>query len=136
MTIRDLKRVYYIDKEIKSLSKTLEEINSSSYVKAKSYPDTVTVSNYNRYSKVESRAVAIEKIKTTIEDKIVELQETYDTILQWIYSIDDSLVRLILKLRYLDLYTWNQVANAVGGGNSEYSVKKMASRYLQQHIEN
>jgi hypothetical protein len=136
-TLQELKGVYYLDKEIQSLSTTLFEIKSSSVVGSKSYPNTVTVSNYNRYSKVENKVAAIQSVESALKDKIVELQELYNKILQWIFSVDDSLVRMIYKLRYLELYTWNEVADAVGGNNTEYSVKKMAQRYLKKEgIEN
>ena len=100
-TMKELKRVYYLKKEIQSLQKTLQ--------------------------KVEAEAILLNiAIKTT------ELQMQYDKIFTWIFSIDDPLIRLIIKARYLDCYTWNEVADEVGGNNTEYSVKKIAYRYFEK----
>ena len=131
-TLRELKSVAYLDKEIQNLSETLNEIENASVVGAKSYINSCRTSNYNRYSKVEKKALAIVTIKTALENKIVELQELYDNILHWIFNIDDSLIRMVFKLRYLDCLTWNQVADKVGGYNTESSVKKMQQRYLER----
>lgn len=134
MNIQDLKRVQYLNKEIETLSKILDEIIATSLVGAKSYLDTESVSKYSKYSKVENKAVDIASIRTEIEVKIVELQELYHKILHWIFSIDDPLIRLIFEEKYLNLRTWNQVADIVGGMNTEDSVKKMAYRYLEKKV--
>lgn len=100
-TKKELKTVYYLKKEILSLHKT--------------------------FQKVESDAILL-----TIACKTTELQMQYERILNWIFSIDDPLIRLIIKARYLDCYTWNEVADEVGGNNTDHSVKKMAYRYFEK----
>lgn len=48
---------------------------------------------------------------------------------KWIAGIPDSLTRQVFTLRFVHDQTWVQVAVAVGGGNTEDSVRKLAKRY-------
>lgn len=49
----------------------------------------------------------------------------------FVCRIDDSRVRLIISLKFIDGLSWNQVADCMGGGNSEDSVRKMFERYVE-----
>ena len=52
------------------------------------------------------------------------------TVLQaFISQIDDSQVRLIFTMRYLDGYSWHQVAWRLGGNTAD-SVRMIHNRYL------
>lgn len=132
-TIQELKRVQYLKKEIETLSQILKEFKSSSLVGVKLYYGK-ELCVHRRDSKIENRICKIETLKTEIEEKIAELQKLYSKILHWIFSIDDALIRLIFEEKYLNCRTWNQVADIVGGMNTEYSVKKMAYRYLEKKV--
>lgn len=57
--------------------------------------------------------------------KLLEVEE-------YIESIEDSRVRTIIRLRYIEGMTWQQVATYMGGDNSEDSVKKTAQRFLKK----
>lgn len=133
-TIQDLKRVQYLNKEIETLSKILDKIKLGSVVGAKSYRDTESTAKYYKLSKGEKRTVEIESLETEIANRMVELHILYQQILHWIFGIDDALIRLIFEEKYLNCRTWNQVADIVGGQNTEDSVKKMAYRYLEKKV--
>lgn len=49
---------------------------------------------------------------------------------RFIVGIKDSHTRRIVRLRVLDGLSWNEVADAIGGGNTEDSVKKVYYRYI------
>lgn len=61
------------------------------------------------------------------------LLEKKNEIEQFIANIDDSHARRIVRLRFLEGMSWDQVACKVGGGNSEDSVRKYLDRYLEKH---
>lgn len=67
-----------------------------------------------------------------ISEKLSELERKRQEIIDFIMSIDDPQTRLIVKLRCLDLLSWNAVADRVGGMNSEYTVKKRFYRFLEK----
>lgn len=50
----------------------------------------------------------------------------------YIQSIDDPVTREVFTLRYVRHMSWRSVAMALGGGNTEDSVRKIAERRLAQ----
>ncbi|MBR4172769.1 MAG: hypothetical protein IKR46_00155 [Clostridia bacterium] len=70
--------------------------------------------------------------KRQIEKRLRELKEKRQEVVNFIMSIDDLQIRLIVKLRCFNLLTWNAVADRIGGMNSEYTVKKRFYRFLQK----
>lgn len=65
---------------------------------------------------------------TAVEDEI-ELEYLRN----YIASIDDALTRRIFELRYINQYSWDQVARKVGGGNTAEAVRKRHNRYIRRH---
>lgn len=51
----------------------------------------------------------------------------------WLQGIADSRTRLIFTYRFVDCLTWNEVADKIGGNNTDDSVKKICYRYLKTH---
>lgn len=49
-----------------------------------------------------------------------------------IEQIDDAQVRLSIQLHYIDGFTWNEVANEIGGGNTDAACRKYVSRYFEK----
>lgn len=50
----------------------------------------------------------------------------------WIDGIEDLQVQLIFSLRFKERMSWNEVADTVGGNNSEDSVRMTVNRYLEK----
>ena len=67
------------------------------------------------------------KLNRRIEELIDLVEETYE----YIDNIDDSLIRQIITLRYINGLEWKQVAASIGGNNTADSVRKIAERYLK-----
>ncbi|MCD8086475.1 MAG: hypothetical protein LUF28_09200 [Clostridiales bacterium] len=51
---------------------------------------------------------------------------------RYIADIDDSLTRMIFRLRFVNGLSWRQVAASVGGGHTEDGVRMRVKRYLEQ----
>jgi len=49
-----------------------------------------------------------------------------------INSTDDRLLKIILTERYVNCRKWKEIADLIGGGNSEENVKKMAYRHIEK----
>lgn len=47
-------------------------------------------------------------------------------------SITDAQVRLSVEMHYIDGCTWNEVADAIGGNNTEDSCRKYVQRYFKK----
>lgn len=70
--------------------------------------------------------------KRKIERRLSELKQKRQEIVNFIMSIEDPQIRLIVKLRCFNLLSWNAVADRIGGMNSEYTVKKRFYRFLEK----
>ena len=70
--------------------------------------------------------------KETLSELEMELLETLNDVEAFIASVKDSHMRRIISLRVVDGLSWNKVANKIGGGNTEGSVKMAFQRFLEK----
>lgn len=75
---------------------------------------------------------ALQKNIQTIERRYTELLELQNEVEEYIESIEDSRMRRIIEMRFIDKMTWNQVANNIGGRNTDDSVKKAFYRFIEE----
>lgn len=68
------------------------------------------------------------KLNRRIEELIDLVEETYE----YIDNIDDSLIRQIITLRYINGLEWKQVAASIGGNNTGDSVRMIHNRFLER----
>ena len=70
--------------------------------------------------------------KATLVELEMELLETLNRVEEFIASIKDSHIRRIISLRIVDNLSWNKVADRIGGGNTEGSVKMAFQRFMEK----
>ena len=70
--------------------------------------------------------------KATLSKLEMELLETLNEVEEFIASISDSHIRRIVNLRVVDNLSWNKVADRIGGGNTEGSVKMAFQRFMEK----
>ena len=129
MTSKQLDQVFNLTREKKELEKMLLEIPDITAVRY----DSIGVSNSGISSPVQKIAEQREKIRELISMKLAEISVAEREILEYIFSINDSQIRRIMRLRHIELKSWLQVANTVGGNNTADSVRKMHDRFLQDN---
>lgn len=82
--------------------------------------------------KVGTLAIAI----VDLEERIAYLKKTIAAeegdISAWISGIEDPLVRQIFRLRFLCGLSWADVAQTVGGRNSDSGVRTACYRYINR----
>lgn len=86
---------------------------------------------YPEYSRKKTRLYLN---KAQLESAEYELLETLNSVEEYIQSIEDSRIRRILRLRYIDSLTWVQVSIKMGGNATEKSVQKEHERFLLKEI--
>ena len=69
--------------------------------------------------------------KATLASLETELMETLNQVEEFIASVEDSRMRRIITLRFIDNLSWNKVADRIGGNNTEDSVKKAFYRFME-----
>lgn len=129
MTSRELSQLYWLNKEIEQEKKRLAELEAAATntaAKITGMPHVSGVSDKTAIAAEIAESKAIIKAKTDL--CIVE----YNRLNRYIASIDDSLIRQIISLRYISGMTWVQVAMRVGGDNTPDGVRMAAKRYLQK----
>ena len=129
MTSKQLDQVFNLTREKRELEKMLLEIPDITAVRY----DRIGVSNSGISSPVQKIAEQREKIRELISMKLAEISVAEREILEYIFSINDSQIRRIMRLRHIELKSWLQVANAIGGNNTADSVRKMHDRFLQDN---
>lgn len=133
MTLHDLSQLYYLNREIEYDKARLEELRASSG--APSSPAITGLPHSPSYngSKVEREVLALVTLEQLIENKIKRCELEYVRLQQFIEDIPDSLTRQIYQYRFVSGLDWLQVADHIGGGNTEEAVKKRCYRYLKQY---
>lgn len=123
MDKRELSQLYYLSKEIvmkrEQLCK-LQAIATGTAAQLTGLPGST-----DKKDKVGKIAAEIADIKALLELKLQEYYYQYNRLTRYIEGIDDSLMRQIMTLRYVEMLSWNDVAARIGGG--EYRRQRKAS---------
>lgn len=131
MTKKELSRYYYLEKEIKKDREEITDLNT------KLTHITQVLSDLPKGSPQRDRIDEIidelARRDNLLHEKIVRAEKERNRILQYINGIDDSLIRIIIQYRYLNLLTWPKVAYFVGGNNTPDGVRMMSDRYILSH---
>ncbi len=132
MTLKGLSQYYYIKKEIIDLQERLQELrNSTGSIASPDWSGMPKASNTS--SKVEREALKLVELERELENQYIRLYDKKREIEEYIASIDDPLMRLIFRYRFIDCLSWQRVAFKVGGGNTAQSVKMRCYRYIKQN---
>ena len=130
MTVGELKQLYYLNREIEEQKRRLEELETA----ATGATSRITgmPHGYGTSDKVGNYSAEIADLKTSIEFNVQRCWQELNRLRNYINSVDDSLTRQILTLRYINGLPWTQVAACIGGGNTEDSVRKVHTRFLEK----
>ena len=139
--IRD--QIKKIESEIAKTEKRLEEIETGEHVKDKvrggpggnqSFNiEGIPVKEYERKkTSLYFKKLLLNKRKIDLEKLEIEIIKKTDEVETFISEIDDSRMRRIIRMRFIDNMSWNKVADNIGGGNTEDSIKKAFQRFLKQ----
>lgn len=136
MNKEQLSQLRYLKGEIEILKKQIEDIDytiTTDSVKGSSpyFPYTernflITGVDYQGYDNKLNRLQR--KLSRRIDELIDLVEETND----YINNIDDSLIRQIITLRYINGLEWKQVAASIGGNNTADSVRMIHNRFLER----
>ena len=129
ITISDLNNLRHIEKEITLLQERIEELETEA---ARVTP--ILTGLPGKGSGGDRIGAVVEQLveeKEKLEAALQQRQEERRKAMRFINSIDDSQLRTIFVLRFVTGKSWNEVADYIGGGNTESSVRMKVFRYLQ-----
>ena len=127
MTLHDLSQLLYLRREIAVEQRRLEELEKAVEIQHLSLPDIPDIC----WQLMDNGTLQeIERCKQLIEQCMKKSIQEYKKLIVYISKIDDSMIRQIIFLRFIQGLTWVQVASEIGGGNSPDSIRMMVKRYL------
>lgn len=131
MTLKELSQLYYLNREIEMDKRRLESLKMKSQSPSSARLDGMPHSKSN-VSKVERYAEEIADLGAIIAAKQQQCIHERNRLERYINDIDDSRLRMIFKLRFVNGLQWPQVAAHIGGNNTAKSVSKACYRYLDE----
>ena len=111
----------------KRIAKTQEEIDKLDVVKDMVKGGEGGIQNFNiegfPYPEYSRKRTLLCSRKATLENLEDKLLEMTNTVQEYISTIDDSLMRRILTMKYIDCMTQDQIGNAIGYDRSSIAKK-------------
>lgn len=130
MNINELNNLRYIEKEITLLQERIEELEAEA-----ERVTPILTGLPGKGSGGDRIGAVVEQIieeKEKLEAALQQRQEERRKAMRFINSIADSQLRTIFILRFVAGKSWNEVADYIGGGNTEQSVCMRVFRYLKK----
>lgn len=130
MDKRNLSQLYYLGKDIALMERRIEEKKAALDKLTAKYTDMPGKSSAENYAREElidlTNLLYIKKREAELARNIGE---------RFICSVDDSQMRLILSMRYIDKLSWRKIAFKLGGKNTEDGVRMMEHRFWEKKSE-
>lgn len=129
MTLRELSVYYKLCEQLERNREMLSSLCAKAGPGAQvltGMPHTPGVSD-----KVSGLAIEIGELKERIAQIEMDCEREKRKLEKYVGNIQDDQTRMIFRLRFLRCMTWSQVADTIGGKNSERSVKAICYRYLK-----
>lgn len=130
MTKKELEQLYYLEKEINMCQTELDKIRSQSLIQSPSWQGAGGHSGVS--DKVADMAIKEADLAKIIEGLLAESTLQKERIREYVDGIDDCRMRMIMKLRYIELKSWNYIASVLGGNNTANGVRMAHNRFLEK----
>ena len=129
MTKKELSQLYYLNREIEENQRRLQELMA--FAEGKAVEITGMPKASGIYDIIGDCAAEIADLKNIIALNTQRCWYELSRLRRYIDSVEDSQMRMILTLRYVNGLKWQQVAFSIGGGNTADSVRLAHDRFLK-----
>ena len=122
MTKKELSQLYYLKKEIKEQQRRLAELEAVAIncsTKITGLPTGTGISD-----KIGNYAAQIADLKALLDLNLKKCFYELNRIDRFIQSVEDSQIRIILTLRYIQGLSWQKIAYAIGEYDEQYPRRK------------
>ena len=130
MTKQELSQLYYLNGEIEQLKNRITELEcvaTSTSSRITGMPHTSGISD-----KVGKYVAEIADLKELLDLNLKKCFYELNRLNRYIEGIDNSEMRMILSLRYINGLSWEQVAVSISPYASGESVRKSHDRFLRK----
>ncbi len=128
MTVQELQQLFYLQRMIDREKDRLDDLRSAVGLKSPAFSDMPKAPG--AHDKIGQLVPAIVDQEREIEETIHEYEKTVEKLQSYIRHVPNARIKLILTLRFLDQKPWQEVADIIGGRETEYSVKQACYRYV------
>ena len=129
MTIEELNQLAYLEKAIALETDRLESLRESIDVKSPAL--TAMPKAPGAHDKLGETVPKIVDQEQELEEKIQKLNEMKERLTQYIEKTGNVRMHMILTLRFIQQRPWQEIAEYLGGKETEYSVKQACYRYVE-----
>lgn len=131
MTKHALSKLIYLNKEVEYLKMRITELEcaaESQQMRITGMPRVVGFSD-----RVASCTVEIAELKELLDLNLRKCFRELNKLKRYIEGIEDSEIRMIMTLRYINGLSWRQIAGRISAYATEDSVRMRHNRYLKEH---
>lgn len=130
MTTKELSQLYFLNREIEQIKEKINELE----IVATSCTSTITGMPHvaGVSDKIGKYAAEIADLKELLDLNLKKCFYELNRLNRFIESIEDSEMRMIISLRYVNGLPWEQVAASISPFTSGDSVRKAHTRFLKQ----
>lgn len=132
MTERQLSKYYYLKKDIQDLELKIGLLKSTGGISGIQYKED-SGKGSRKYKSIQDKLTDLMDI---LLEKRVSALEEYLKIENYMNTIEDAEIRLIIKYRFIERMSWNQVADKLCTDNkfiSEDAPRKKLRRFLDKN---
>ena len=130
MTKTELSQLYYLNREIEEIKQRISEIEglaTNCTSKLTGMPVLTGISD-----KIGNCAAELADLRCLLDLNLKKCFYELNRLNRYINNINDSQMRMILSLRYINGLPWEQVAASISCSLSGESVRKAHDRYLEK----
>ena len=129
MTRKELSQLYYLKREIRDDEQRLARLKDAS---TRITQNMTGMPGSGRKSDKTAIGAEIADLEKIIESKKQMCIAYYNQLTRYIVKLDDSFIRQIITYRNIDMMKWRDIAQKIGGGNSEDGIRMAYKRYLEK----
>ena len=122
ITKRELSQLYYLSREIERDKRRLKELESLAEGTTQHLTGMPIAPGFG--DKTARYAIEIMELKEIIECNLRRYMVEYNRLMRFISEVEDSQMRQILTLRYLNGLTWQRIATEIGETDESYPRRK------------
>lgn len=128
MTVQELQQLFYLNKLIEHERERLEDLRSALSLQSPVLTDMPKAPGAK--DKIGTIVPSIIDQEAEIEKNLQAYMEARDKLTEYINRVPNARIKTILILRFIDQKPWQEVAEVIGGRETEYSVKQACYRYV------
>jgi len=129
MTLKELSQLYHLNREIEMDKKRLEELKAK--VTNPSSPNITDMpSGGSCENRIERYVEEIVDIEAIISAKITQCLHERNRLERYIADIPNSKLRQIFALRFINGFSWVQIAFSIGNNCTADSARMACKRYI------